>query len=87
VCKLKCYIKCKRTFVCCKENSTDHVGSKVLTAMIRKSSTFCDIVLCGLMKVNRGFGGKYGLHLQGIRETGLASGFMLVSFLAHYSAL
>jgi hypothetical protein len=30
-------------------------------------SIFCDITPCTLLKINRRFGGSYGLHLQDIR--------------------
>jgi hypothetical protein len=37
-------------------NEGASVGFEVLTAVIMKSTTFWDIVLCSLQKVNRSFG-------------------------------
>jgi hypothetical protein len=41
------------------------VGFEVLTAVVRKSSTFWDITPCSPLKVNRYFGGIGRFHLQG----------------------
>jgi hypothetical protein len=41
------------------------VGFEVLTAVVMKSSIFCDITPCSPFIVNRRFGGTYRLHLQG----------------------
>jgi hypothetical protein len=41
------------------------VGFEVLAAVVMKSSIFCYITPCNPLKVNRGFGGTYRLHLQG----------------------
>jgi hypothetical protein len=40
------------------------VGSEVLTAVLMKSSVFCDITPCSPLKVIGCLGGKYLLHLQ-----------------------
>jgi hypothetical protein len=42
-------------------------GFEVLTAMIMKSAIFWDITPCSPLKLNRRFGGKFRLHLQGRR--------------------
>jgi hypothetical protein len=44
-----------------------HVGSEVLIAAIMKNCIFWDITPCNPLKVNRRFGVKYRLHLQGPR--------------------
>jgi hypothetical protein len=44
-----------------------HVGFKVLTAVVLKSSVFCDITSCSQLKVIRRFGVTCRLHLQGRR--------------------
>jgi hypothetical protein len=36
-----------------------HVGFKDLTAVVKKSTVFLDIMLCSLLKVNQHFGGTY----------------------------
>jgi hypothetical protein len=41
------------------------VGFEVLTAVVMKSTVFCDITPCSLLSVNRRFGGTSRLHLQG----------------------
>jgi hypothetical protein len=41
------------------------VGFEVLTAVVIKSTIFWDIRPCSPLKVNRRFGGKYRLRLQG----------------------
>jgi hypothetical protein len=43
------------------------VGFEVLTAVIMKSTIFCDITLCSPLNDNQRFGGTYRLHLQGRR--------------------
>jgi hypothetical protein len=48
-----------------EENHEEHVGFKVITAMVMKSTIFWVIMLCSPLTVNRCFGGKYRLHLQG----------------------
>jgi hypothetical protein len=40
------------------------IGTEVLTAMVRKSSVFCDIIPCIPFIDNRIFGGTCRLHLQ-----------------------
>jgi hypothetical protein len=40
------------------------VGVEVLTAVVMKSSVFCDITPCSPLKVNQSFGGTCRLHLQ-----------------------
>jgi hypothetical protein len=42
-------------------------GSEVLTAVTINSYIFWDITPCSPVKVNRRFGRKYHLHLQGLR--------------------
>jgi hypothetical protein len=41
-----------------------HVEFNVCTAMVRKSSTFFDIIWCSPVKNNRDFEGTFHLHLQ-----------------------
>jgi hypothetical protein len=43
----------------------DNVGFEVLTAVIMKSTDFCDITPCSPLKVNRLFGGTYRRHFHG----------------------
>jgi uncharacterized protein YjiK len=70
-------------------NANFHVGFEVLTAVVMKSTIFWDIKPCSPLKVNRFFGGKYRLHLQGRRisearyqhEAGSATCSVLVSSL------
>jgi hypothetical protein len=40
------------------------VGFEVLTAVVKKSTIFCDITPCRPFKVNRHFDGTYRLHLH-----------------------
>jgi hypothetical protein len=47
--------------------STRPAGFEVITAVVMKSTIFCDITPCSPLKVNRRFGGTYRLHLQGKR--------------------
>lgn len=44
-----------------------YVGSEVLTAMAMESSVFWGITPCSPMEVSRRFGGKFQLHLEGLR--------------------
>jgi hypothetical protein len=57
------------------------VGFEVLTAVIMKTTIFCDRTPCSPLKVNQRFGGTCRLHLQGRRRTVLAicfhTGFLL----------
>jgi hypothetical protein len=46
----------------------DNVGFEVLTAVVMKSSIFCDITPCCPLKANRRFEGACCLHLQGPRD-------------------
>jgi hypothetical protein len=41
------------------------VGFEVLTAVVMKSTIFWDVTPCSPLKVNRCFGGTYGLHFHG----------------------
>jgi hypothetical protein len=41
-----------------------YVGFEVLTAVVMKSTIFCDITPCNPFSVNRRFRGTYRLHLQ-----------------------
>jgi hypothetical protein len=43
------------------------LGFEVLTAVVMKSSIFCDIIPCSQLKVSRRFGATCPLHLQGRR--------------------
>jgi hypothetical protein len=49
----------------CKTEIYHYVRFEVLTAVVMKSTIFWDITLCSPSSVNRRFGGKYCLHLQG----------------------
>jgi hypothetical protein len=81
---------------------SSYVGFEVITAVVMKSSIFCDIMLCSSLKVNRRFGATCCPHLEGRRisqarkqrEAGskqncypLATWFVLVSCLAYSSTL
>jgi hypothetical protein len=55
------------------ENNQKTVAFQIPTAVAVKSSVFWDIPSCGLVKVNRHFGGTYRLHLQGRRVSQAAS--------------
>jgi hypothetical protein len=67
------------------------VGFEVFTPVVMKSFIFWDITPCSLLKVNRRFGGKCHLRLQGRRISQaralLAICFTLVSGLAYSSTL
>jgi hypothetical protein len=45
-----------------KEHIAGQIGLEVLTAVIMKISILRDITSCSRLKVNRRFGGTYGLH-------------------------
>jgi hypothetical protein len=62
------------------ENSLWEVGYKVLTAVVMNASIFWDIANCSPY-LNRGFGGKYRLHLQGRKW---ATCYKLVSCSANF---
>jgi hypothetical protein len=62
----------------------------ILTAMVMKSSVFCDITPCSPLNVNRCFGGTWRLHIQGQPRKKpewlcLPPTFMLVSCLDYSS--
>jgi hypothetical protein len=40
------------------------VGFEILTAVVKKTSSFWDITPCSLLKISRRFGGTRSLHLQ-----------------------
>jgi hypothetical protein len=42
-------------------------GFEAITALIMKSSIYCDIISCNPLKVNRSFWGTCRFHLQGLR--------------------
>jgi hypothetical protein len=48
-----------------KYSDLDYVGFEVLTVVAMKSSIFCHIMPCSLVKVNRCFKQTCRLHLQG----------------------
>jgi hypothetical protein len=58
-----------------------------LTAVAMKSSIFSDITLFRPVKVSRGFGETYHLHLQGRRGSLFDIYFMLVYFWAYFSTM
>jgi hypothetical protein len=71
------------------------VGFQLLAAAVMNSSIYWVITPCSMFEVNRRFGGKYSLHLQGLRTTKdrhqhyvlLATFFTLVSVLVYSSTL
>jgi hypothetical protein len=57
-------------------------GFEVLTAVVMNSTIFWDITPCSPLRVNRRFGGTYGLHLQSraLLATFFHAGFLLGLF-------
>jgi hypothetical protein len=56
------------------------MGFEVVTVVVMKDTIFWDITPCSPLKVNRSFGGKYRLHLQG-RKISLLGTCFHASFL------
>jgi hypothetical protein len=46
-------------------NYKEYLGFEVVTAVVMNDTIFWYITPCGLLSVDRSFGGTYRLHLQG----------------------
>jgi hypothetical protein len=67
-CKMLICLNCSNCLLYVVAKSVLHAGSEALTAVVMKSSIFCDIMLCNPLKANRYFGGTHRRHLQGRRS-------------------
>jgi hypothetical protein len=58
-------LHCEKNNICHGQNYFANLGFEALTTVVMQSTIFCDTAPCSPLKVNRGFGGTYRLHLQG----------------------
>jgi hypothetical protein len=79
---VSCFTQVTLSELCSAEWYNDYVGFEVLTAVVMKSTMFCDITPCIPLRVNRRFGAKYHLNLQGQRISQAGNKSALQSLLA-----